>query len=126
MLRRYQAPTKELNLDPGAITAIRDGLYEATHSGLGTSASTFGHYPVAIAGKTGTSETHAETPARTRVKTNTSWWCGFGPFDAPRLVVCAVIENGGFGGAVAAPSALQVFEQFFGKKATNVSTAPTD
>ena len=26
VLRRYQAPTKELNLDPGAITAIRDGL----------------------------------------------------------------------------------------------------
>jgi penicillin-binding protein 2 len=60
------------------------------------------------------------------VPTNTSWWCGFGPFDGPRLVVCAVIENGGFGGAVAAPSALQVFEQFFGKKATNVSSAPTD
>ena len=39
VLRRYQAPTKELNLDPGAITAIRDGLYEATHSGLGTSSS---------------------------------------------------------------------------------------
>ena len=125
VLRRYQAPTKELNLDPGAITAIRDGLYEATHSGLGTSANTFGHYPVAIAGKTGTSETHAESGSYS-VKTNTSWWCGFGPFDAPRLVVCAVIENGGFGGAVAAPTALQVFEQFFGKKATNVSTAPTD
>jgi penicillin-binding protein 2 len=125
VLRRYQAPTKELNLDPGAITAIRAGLYEATHSGLGTSANTFGHYPFAIAGKTGTSETHAESGSYS-VKTNTSWWCGFGPFDAPRLVVCAVIENGGFGGAVAAPSALHVFEQFFGEKATNVSTAPTD
>ena len=37
-----------------------------------------------------------------------------------------MIENGGFGGEVAAPSALQVFEQFFGKKATNVSAAQTD
>jgi hypothetical protein len=37
-----------------------------------------------------------------------------------------VIENGGFGGAVAAPSALRVFEQFFGKKATNATSAPTD
>jgi penicillin-binding protein 2 len=125
VLRRYQAPTKALNLDPGAITAIRSGLYEATHSGLGTSSNTFGNYPVAIAGKTGTAETHAESGSYA-VPTNTSWWCGFGPFDAPRLVVCAVIENGGFGGAVAAPSALQVFEQFFGKKAINVSSAPTD
>jgi penicillin-binding protein 2 len=126
VLRRFQAPTKELNLDPGAITAIREGLYEATHSGLGTSANTFGHYPKAIAGKTGTSETHADDGYGNTVKTDTSWWCGFGPFDAPRLVVCAVIENGGFGGAVAAPTALQVFEQFFGINATDVSTAPTD
>jgi penicillin-binding protein 2 len=125
VLRRYQAPTKELNLDPAAISAIRSGLYEATHSGLGTSASTFGSYAVPIAGKTGTAETHAESGPYT-VKTDTSWWCGFGPFDAPRLVVCAVIENGGFGGEAAAPSALQVFEQFFGVKATDVSTAHTD
>jgi penicillin-binding protein 2 len=125
VLRRYQAATKELNLDPTAISAIRSGLYEATHSGLGTSASTFGSYAVPIAGKTGTAETHAESGPYT-VKTDTSWWCGFGPFDAPRLVVCAVIENGGFGGEAAAPSALQVFEQFFGVKATDVSTAHTD
>jgi penicillin-binding protein 2 len=126
VLRRYQAPAKELNLDPGAITAIRDGLLEATHSGLGTSANTFGNYAVPIAGKTGTAETHAVDAYGTSIKTNTSWWCGFGPFNGPRLVVCAVIENGGFGGAVAAPSALKVFEQFFGKKATNATSAPTD
>jgi len=125
VLRRYQAPVKELNLDPGAITAIRGGLYEATHSGLGTSANTFGNYPVQIAGKTGTAETHAESGGGF-VKTDTSWWCGFGPFNGPRLVVCAVVENGGFGGEVAAPTALRVFEQFFGIKATDATSAHTD
>ena len=126
VLRRYQAPTKELNLDPGALTAIRDGLLEATHSGLGTSSSTFGNYAIPIAGKTGTAETHADDGSGYVHKTNTSWWCGFGPFNGPRLVVCAVIENGGYGGAVAAPSALKVFEQFFGKKASNATSAQTD
>jgi len=126
VLRRYQAPTKALNLDPAGITAIRDGLLEATHSSLGTSSSTFGSYPIQIAGKTGTAETHAVDAGGYAHPTNTSWWCGFGPFDAPRLVVCAVIENGGFGGEVAAPSALRVFEQAFGVRATNVSTAHTD
>jgi penicillin-binding protein 2 len=126
VLRRYQAPVKELNLDPAAISAIRSGLYDATHSSLGTSASVFGHYPVPIAGKTGTAETHADDGSGYAVKTDTSWWCGFGPYDSPRLVVCAVIENGGFGGAVAAPAALQVFEEFFHKKAANVSGDQTD
>jgi penicillin-binding protein 2 len=125
VLRRYQAPVKELNLDPAAISAIRAGLFEATHSSLGTSSSVFGNYPIPIAGKTGTAETHADSDGYA-VPTDTSWWCGFGPYDSPRLVVCAVIENGGFGGEAAAPSALQVFEEFFHKKAANVSTEPAD
>jgi penicillin-binding protein 2 len=117
---------KELNLDPAAIQVIRDGLLEATHSAGGTSSTVFGNFPEQIAGKTGTAETHADSNGYA-VKTDTSWWCGFGPFDSPRLVVCAVIENGGFGGAVAAPSALQVFEQFFGIKPTGPETgAQTD
>ena len=29
---------------------------------------------------------------------NQSWWCGYGPTDDAKLVVCAVIENGGHGG----------------------------
>jgi penicillin-binding protein 2 len=126
VLRRYQAPVKELNLDPAAISAIRSGLYDATHSSLGTSSTVFGHYPVAIAGKTGTAETHADDGSGYAVATDTSWWCGFGPYETPSLVVCAVIENGGFGGAVAAPAALQVFEEFFHKRAVDVSTAQTD
>jgi len=47
-----------------------------------------------------------------------SWFCGYGPFDAPTIVVCAVIENGGHGGTAAAPAALRVFEQYFKKTAT--------
>jgi penicillin-binding protein 2 len=123
VLRRFQAPVKELNLDPTALGAIREGLYEATHSGLGTSAGVFGHFAKGIAGKTGTTEKLVDVGGGYLKTTDTSWWCGFGPFDAPRLVVCAVIENGGFGGEAAAPSALQVFEQFFGIKAAGVVQA---
>jgi penicillin-binding protein 2 len=55
------------------------------------------------------------------VKLNQSWWCGYGPFDAPSIVVCAVIENGGHGGTAAAPAALQVFESYFHRKGTTTS-----
>jgi penicillin-binding protein 2 len=44
-----------------------------------------------------------------------SWWCGYGPYNQPTIVVCALIENGGHGGTSAAPAALKVFEQWFGK-----------
>jgi penicillin-binding protein 2 len=126
VLRSFYPAPKQLNLDPAAIQVIRDGLFGATHSSLGTSSSVFGHFPIGIAGKTGTSEKLVEVAPGYMKLTNTSWWCGYGPFDAPTLVVCAVIENGGFGGAAAAPSALQVFESYFGKKAGAVSSANTD
>ena len=45
-----------------------------------------------------------------------SWWCGYGPTDDAKLVVCAVIENGGHGGTAAAPAAAQVFASFFNVK----------
>jgi penicillin-binding protein 2 len=125
VLRRYQPPAQELNLDPAAIDVIRQGLYEATHSGFGTSSGVFGHYPIPIAGKTGTAEKIIDAGTYFR-KENTAWWCGFGPYDSPELVVCAVIENGGYGGEIAAPSALQVFEQYFGIKATQVQAEQAD
>jgi penicillin-binding protein 2 len=125
VLRKFSHPAKELNVDPAAVRVIREGLYEATHSSAGTSSGVFGHFPVAIAGKTGTAERTVD--AGTFLKdTDTSWWCGFGPFDAPELVVCAVIENGGFGAEAAAPAALKVFEEYFGKKASLVQTEPAD
>ena len=126
VLRRYQPPAKELNLDPAAIDVIRQGLYEATHSPNGTSSGVFGHYPEAIAGKTGTAEKVIDTGDGYFRKEDTAWWCGWGPYESPELVVCAVIENGGFGGEVAAPSALQVFEEHFGIKATQVQAEQAD
>ena len=126
VLRSFHPAPKQLNLDPAALQVIRDGLFGATHSSLGTSASVFGHFPIGIAGKTGTAEKLVEVAPGYLKLTNTSWWCGYGPAEAPTLVVCAVIENGGFGGAAAAPSALQVFESYFGKKASAVSSANTD
>jgi penicillin-binding protein 2 len=121
VLRSFHPPAKELNLDPTALQVVRDGLYEATHSPLGTSTSVFGHFPIPIAGKTGTAEKVVKGNL-----TDTSWWCGYGPIYSPSLVVCAVIENGGFGGEAAAPAALQVFESYFGKTAAIASPVPTD
>ena len=55
-----------------------------------------------------------------------SWWCGWGPSESARLVVCALIENGGHGSSAAAPAALKVFERFFGVEAPQASLVDTD
>ena len=73
----------------------------------------FGQFPVSIAGKTGTAEKVVDASPATSASKNQSWWCGYGPTDNAKIVVCAVIENGGHGGTAAAPAAAQVLGAFF-------------
>jgi len=101
---------------------VQRGLEEATHSPLGTSYGVFGNFPIEIAGKTGSAEKEVTLPGYPTPQNLTqSWWCGYGPYNDPSIVVCAVIENGGHGGEAAAPAALRVFEQYFHTTATPTS-----
>ncbi len=116
-----QPPTAS-GVDPAALKIVQEGLFEATHSPIGTSYGVFGNFPVPIAGKTGTAQKLFKLPGYpSAVEFNQSWWCGYGPTDQPTIVVCAVIENGGHGGVAAAPAALKVFEAYFHKHGTLTS-----
>ena len=82
-----------------------------------------------VAGKTGTAEKVVPIPGYPPGHLeDQSWWCGYGPAqtEVARLVVCAVIENGGHGSTAAAPAALRVFEKFFGVKAKSQVLVETD
>jgi penicillin-binding protein 2 len=106
---------RDVHVDPAALQVVRQGLWEATHLPFGTSYSIFGSFPVSIAGKTGTAEKVVSLPGYLGLQ-DQSWWCGYGPTEAAKLVVCAVIENGGHGGTAAAPAAAEVFSSYFGIK----------
>jgi penicillin-binding protein 2 len=131
-------PAQPIKVDPQALSVVREGLYQATHDANGTSSGVFGSFPVPIAGKTGTAEKVVPLPGYPfDHQEDQAWWCGWGPFDgnehvtpagvkrAP-IVVCALIENGGHGGAVAAPAALKVFEYWFQQQAGVQGVVPSD
>jgi penicillin-binding protein 2 len=128
VLRRFAPrPPQPAGVDPAALAAIRDGLYLATHSVSGTSSGVFSNYSVPISGKTGTAEKVVPLPGYPSDHLeDQSWWCGWGPSDAARLVVCALIENGGHGSSAAAPAALRVFERYFGVNAPASTVVDTD
>jgi len=117
---------QQINVDPAALAVVRQGLYSAAHSSFGTSSGVFGSFPVAIAGKTGTAEKGVDPGDGIVRNFDQSWWCGYGPYEDPKLVVCALIENGGHGGTAAAPAALKVFEEFFKKKAPALGVIHSD
>jgi penicillin-binding protein 2 len=58
--------------------------------------------PGGIAGKTGSAQVAGKGP--------TSWFVSFYPADAPKYVVLAVVEEGGYGAEIAAPIVRQVIE----------------
>ena len=113
------APRPVQGLDPANLKVVQQGLLMGTHDPLGTSYGVFGQFPVSIAGKTGTAQKLVRIPGFTGER-DQSWWCGYGPSNSAKLVVCAVIENGGEGGSAAAPAAERVFAKFF-----NVPVTPT-
>jgi penicillin-binding protein 2 len=128
VLRRFAPrPPQPSGVDPAALASVRDGLYLATHSGSGTSSGVFASFAVPISGKTGTAEKVVPLPGYPIDHLeDQSWWCGWGPSDGARIVVCALIENGGHGSTAAAPAALRVFEKFFGVEAPPSVLVSTD
>jgi penicillin-binding protein 2 len=93
---------------------IRLGLYEASHGSQGTSTSVFGTFQPSVAGKTGTAD-HLDKNGNPAPPN--AWYASMAPCDPsscnPKLVVVALINDGGHGGVSAAPAALQVFQSYF-------------
>ncbi len=100
----FPAP-KNLGLSPELLAEIKDGLVKAANDPNGTSSAIFSGFSPTVAGKTGTAEVPPHDP--------NAWYAAFAPADHPKLVVVALITNGGHGGTSAAPAALQMFQAFF-------------
>lgn len=85
---------------------IADGMRAAV-AGAGGTAHAANLPGIPVAGKTGT----AEDPPRRRPH---AWFICYAPMDNPRIALAVVVEQGGHGGAVAAPIARHILETFFG------------
>jgi penicillin-binding protein 2 len=119
------APRPIPGLDPANLEAVQQGLYQGTHDPYGTSYGVFGNFPQPISGKTGTAQKYVQLPGYKGYK-DQSWWCGYGPSNDAKIVVCAVIENGGEGGSAAAPAAERVFAKFFNEAVPPTYYHPSD
>ncbi len=95
--------TRTLNVSGEVWDVVRDGLYRCVNvpGGTGMAAKVQG---VIVAGKTGTAENpHGKDHA---------WFIGYAPADNPRIAICVLVENAGFGGAVSAPIAGLCIEKY--------------
>lgn len=107
--------TRYIQIKPEHWDLVREGMRRVVMEpgGTGGSARVAG---VQVAGKTGTAQT-------TRGKDH-AWFVGYAPFDNPKIAICVLMENAGFGGTAAAPVAGKCIEQFlYGRLIRNEATA---
>lgn len=119
-------PARKINIDPRIVDMIIPGLEGAVCSEEGTANGSFRDFACGeIMGKTGT----AEVPN----KQDTALFVGITPARVdpanpqPQYVVVVVVEQGGFGGSVAAPIARRVIDALRGNpNPPPVRTYPPD
>lgn len=75
--------------------------------GTGTPAQIPG---IAVAGKTGTAELRDTAGKRNATRFTDAWFVAYAPVGHPRVAVCALFPNQGYGAAAAAPAVRQVIE----------------
>ena len=98
----------------------------------GTAAAIFKDARYSAAGKTGTAQVFTVAQnARYNEKTvaerlrDHAWFIAFAPADAPRIAVCVLVENGGFGASAAAPLARRVMDAYLLAGPADAAPAPT-
>ena len=96
-----------LALPSGAIETVRLGLREVVNAehGTGKRAAVPG---LVLAGKTGTAEYGPRDQRRKH-----TWMIAFAPFDAPRVALAILVEDGDSGGLTVAPMVRQLMQFIF-------------
>jgi penicillin-binding protein A len=88
------------------------GMMEAVvEYGTGTPAQIPG---VTVAGKTGTAELKNTAGKKNDVQDTDAWFVGYAPVGDPKVVVCALFPNQGYGADTAAPAVRSVIEAALG------------
>jgi penicillin-binding protein 2 len=109
---------------PEAWETIVDAMVAVTSGPRGTATRVGRGASYLIAGKTGTAqvfsvgqaEKYDEKTVAERLRDH-ALFIAFAPADNPRLAIAVLVENGGFGGAAAAPVARAVFDAYLAPKA---------
>jgi len=122
-------------LDPSTVLRLRNDLNGVVNSPLGTARVAFQGFcddePDAecaalqeVGGKTGTAEIF-QASAEEDQEIDTAWFVGGAPLSDPQWVVAVVVDQGGSGGAIAAPTARRILQYLMGEAPDPIITGQT-
>jgi penicillin-binding protein 2 len=125
VLEEYEPEAiRQVNVKPETLAFMRQAMLGVVDEGTGQRAKVPG---VPIGGKTGTAQVvkKGEGKGHAELKDH-GWFASFAPVNNPQLAVVVLVENGGFGGQVAAPVAKAVYEAAFRERQPAARPAPVD
>jgi penicillin-binding protein 2 len=105
LLKKYRQKISPLHIPNDYYQAVIDGMEMVVTNGTARNAAIDGF---AVCAKTGTVENYF----RNKKQQNHSFFVAFAPKDNPRIAICVVVENAGFGSTWAAPIASLLMEKF--------------
>jgi penicillin-binding protein 2 len=117
VLEEYEPEAiRRVDVKPETLAFIRRAMLGVVEEGTGARSKVPG---VPIGGKTGTAQVvkKGEEKRQADLKDH-AWFASFAPVDNPQIAVVVLVENGGFGGLVAAPVAKAVYEAAFRQRQT--------
>jgi len=112
ILEEYEPEAvRRVDVKPETLAFVRQAMLGVVDEGTGARSKIPG---VPIGGKTGTAQVvkKGDEKRNPDVKDH-AWFASFAPVDNPKIAVVVLVENGGFGGLVAAPVARAVYEAAF-------------
>ena len=108
---------RTLDMHADTVESLRTDLASVVSGGTARRAfANMGPVAGQIGGKTGTAQ--AFTDQDGTFHDSTAWFIGVAPIDDPMWVVAVMVDEGGSGGAVAAPAARAIFQYLLGDPVT--------
>ncbi|MFT3846666.1 MAG: penicillin-binding protein 2 [Lacibacter sp.] len=105
ILNKYRKKITPVHITDSAYQAVINGMEMVVTNGTARNAHIDGF---AVCAKTGTVENYF----RGKKQQNHSFFVAFAPKDDPKIAICVVVENAGFGATWAAPIASLLMEKF--------------
>jgi penicillin-binding protein 2 len=109
---------REVTVSEESLAFLRRALFGVVFDSKGTAYKARPSH-IEIAGKTGTAQVFqggrrgGDEPPLPYERVDHAWFAGFAPAAKPRIAFAILVEHGGHGGAVAAPVAAEIVENYF-------------
>jgi penicillin-binding protein 2 len=100
-----------LEIKPENLSAILEGMRSVTSETGGTAYSVFKNFNIEVGGKTGSAQAGDGNV--------NAWFTGFAPFNAPEVVVVAMVEKGAHG-SYTGEMARDILAEYFGINSRNI------